>query len=156
MYPDVNKKLTYETETAIYFFTNAFYPFDNFSAHTVEIWGHIFRTAEHAFQWKKFESTEPELADRIVNATSPWLAKKLSRSSKNRREDWHETRVDLMTEIVRAKVQRNEDVKEMLLGTGKKSIIENSPVDDFWGVGKDGTGQNQMGKILMKVREEIR
>ena len=61
-----------------------------------------------------------------------------------------------MTEIVRAKVQRNEDVKEMLLGTGNKSIIENSPADDFWGVGKDGTGQNQMGKILMKVREEIR
>jgi len=154
MYPDADQKLTYQTPDTVYFFTVAYYPFDNFSAHTVEIWERIFPTVEHAFQWKKFETTEPELAAKILAAGSPWHAKKLSRSSSNMHTDWHNTRVTIMTEIVRAKVLQHEDVRVLLLSTGNKTIVENSPVDDFWGAGANGRGENQMGKILMKIRQE--
>ncbi len=59
-----------------------------------------------------------------------------------------------MFEIVRAKAQQHEDVRDMLMVTGNKKIVENSPVDNFWGCGQGGKGENQMGKILMKVRSE--
>ena len=35
-------------------------------------------------------------------------------------------------------------------------IIEDSPTDYYWGCGKDKTGRNELGKILMKVRNKIR
>lgn len=54
MYPKSNKDLNKETDSAVYFFTPAFHPLDNFSAHVINIWGKEFPTAEHAFQWKKF------------------------------------------------------------------------------------------------------
>ena len=156
MYPQANQKLTYETDDTVYFFSGAFDTLNNFSAHTVKIWNKVFPTVEHAFHWKKFENTEPELAAKILKAGSPWSAKKLSRTSENIRTGWREARVDIMTDIVRAKVVQHEDVKQVLLSTGSKKIVENSPVDDFWGCGKDGNGQNNMGKILMKIREELK
>jgi len=155
MYPDVGQKLTYETKDSVYFFTNAFYPFDNFSAHTVEIWAQVFYTAEHAFQWKKFESTDATLARQIKLAGSPWLVKKLSQTSKKLRSDWADIKVGIMTEIFRAKAAQHDDVQQMLISTGTKTIVENSPVDSFWGCGKDGKGENKMGKILMKIRDEL-
>lgn len=72
-----------------------------------------------------------------------------------RRSDWQDVKVDIMTELVRAKADQNEDVKVCLIKTGNKHIVENSPWDTFWGCGKDGSGNNQMGKILMKIRDEI-
>jgi predicted NAD-dependent protein-ADP-ribosyltransferase YbiA (DUF1768 family) len=39
--------------------------------------------------------------------------------------------------------------------TGKRNIIENSPVDSFWGCGPDGNGQNMIGKIWMETRNAI-
>ena len=61
-----------------------------------------------------------------------------------------------MEEIFRAKVLQNEDVKERLLKTGQRKIIENSPVDSFWGIGPKGDGQNMVGKIWMKIRDELK
>lgn len=43
-----------------------------------------------------------------------------------------------------------------LLGTGDKEIVENAPFDYYWGCGKSGTGQNQLGKTLMQVRDQLR
>jgi ribA/ribD-fused uncharacterized protein len=155
MYPPSDLKLTYETDDSVYFFSGPFDPLDNFSAHSVEIWGHTFPTVEHAFHWKKFVDTEPELAEKILHAGSPWQAKKLSRNSDNLPIDWKGRRVQVMTDIIQAKVAQHEDMREMLIKTGRKTIIENSPVDSFWGCGEDGKGENQMGKILMSVRDNL-
>jgi N-glycosidase YbiA len=35
-------------------------------------------------------------------------------------------------------------------------IIEDSPVDYFWGCGIDRTGTNQLGRILMQVRTDLK
>jgi len=42
-----------------------------------------------------------------------------------------------------------------LMQTGKREIIEDSPKDDFWGWGKKRKGRNELGKIWMKLRDEI-
>ena len=49
-------------------------------------------------------------------------------------------------EAVEAKVNQNSDVKERLLKTNDKKIIENSKED--WGCGEDNKGKNQSGKIV--------
>ena len=156
MYPASNKDLNRETDSEIYFFTKAFYPLDNFSAHAVNIWGVTFPTSEHAFQWKKFSIVQPELAVRILNATSPHAVKEISDANKSLTpEKWHDERVSVMEEILTAKAKQHEDVRDILKRTGSKRIIENSPVDSFWGCGPDGKGRNEVGNIWMKIRENI-
>ncbi len=39
MYPSSDKNYSYETEDAVYFFSHAFNPLDNWSAHQVRVWG---------------------------------------------------------------------------------------------------------------------
>jgi predicted NAD-dependent protein-ADP-ribosyltransferase YbiA (DUF1768 family) len=38
--------------------------------------------------------------------------------------------------------------------SGHEDIVEDSPTDYFWGEGADGTGQNMLGKLWMKIRAE--
>jgi predicted NAD-dependent protein-ADP-ribosyltransferase YbiA (DUF1768 family) len=44
----------------------------------------------------------------------------------------------------------------VLLSTGETPIVENSPIDYYWGCGADGTGENRLGAILMDVRDTLR
>jgi N-glycosidase YbiA len=157
MYPSHDQQLSYETEDTVYWFSHAFDPLNNWSAHMVKIWGQNFPTVEHAFHYRKFSDTVPEIAMEIVESPSPYMALRIARDHKDRRRtDWSDVKVGIMTEIVRVKVVQNEDARVCLLATGDKKLVENSPVDCFWGTGKDGTGQNMMGGILMKIRTELR
>jgi predicted NAD-dependent protein-ADP-ribosyltransferase YbiA (DUF1768 family) len=47
-------------------------------------------------------------------------------------------------------------MSKCLLETGDREIIENSPVDSYWGIGPDGRGENMVGKILMRLRKELK
>lgn len=44
----------------------------------------------------------------------------------------------------------------MLLATSDAEVVEDSKYDNYWGIGRDCTGSNTLGKILMQVREELR
>lgn len=159
MYPDnTYQPFTYETDEVVYFFTSALDPLSNWSAHAVDIWDMHFPTLEHAYHWRKYDAAAPDVAAQVLVAPSPWAAMQVDRRAGKgrRREDWQDVKVSVMEELMRAKVGQNQDVKECLLKTGTKRIIENSPVDAFWGCGPDGNGQNMTGKLLMKIREELR
>jgi len=156
MYPDASLQLSYQTDTTAYFFSHGFDPLNNWSANTVTIWGRTFPTLEHAYHFRKFSDADPVVAKKIATAPSPWVAMQLAKKHKSkRRADWDEVKVGIMTELARAKVAQNTDVRDCLLATGDRQIIENSPWDTEWGCGEDGKGQNRMGKILMQVREEL-
>ena len=143
-----------ETDDAIYFYTPVFYAFDNFSAYIIDIWGKKFQTAEHAYQWKKFENSNSEIADAIFNATSPNEVKKISDAHKDKiSPEFYDINIEIMEEILRAKLTQHEKVRRILKESGNKKIVENSPVDSFWGVGPDGNGENVLGKIWMKIRD---
>lgn len=64
-------------------------------------------------------------------------------------------RCDVMTTAVKAKFDQNPKLMKFLLDTGDSILIEKSS-DSYWGEGKDGTGQNNLGKILMNVRDSRR
>ena len=156
MYPASSEGLNKETKDAVYFFTTAFHPLDNFSAHAVRIWGKRFLTSEHAYQWKKISGSHPEIAEEIFNADSSDIVKNISMLHNNKVvPSWHEKKVQIMEEILRKKAEQHEDVREVLAKSGTRKIIENSPVDAFWGVGADGKGKNTIGKLWMKIRDEL-
>lgn len=156
MYPATSNELNKETDEAVFFFTPAFHPLDNFSAHRISHWGHDFPTAEHAFQWKKFAVTAPAVAEQILMASSPHQVKQISDSAQTHRPtDWPDQRVAVMREILVAKASQHDDVRECLLKTGKRTIIENSPVDEFWGAGPNGDGVNTIGKLWMEIRDKM-
>ncbi|MGH7238247.1 MAG: NADAR family protein [Candidatus Saccharimonadales bacterium] len=157
MYPDGEFKSDYETDDAIYFFTSGFYALNNWSAHAITIWDKKFTTLEHAYHYKKYVDNHPAIAAKILAAPSPWAAMQIDRRNRaKRRPDWPGIKVSVMEELARAKLEQNIDVRDCLLKTGSKRIVENSPWDDFWGCGADGKGQNIMGKLLTKLREEYK
>lgn len=154
MYPASSEGVNRETAEEVYFYTAAFYPLDNFSAHTVEVWGKTFPTAEHAYQWKKFVTSQPEIAQNIFFSGSPHLAKAIADANIDRVDQgWYAARVRAMEEVLIAKATQHQDVRDTLQKTGNRTIIENSPIDSFWGIGSYGRGENMLGKIWMKIRD---
>ena len=114
-------------------------------------------TSEHYFQAQKFVTTDIIWFDKIREVKSPKEAAKMGRSrSHPLRKDWEEIKDSLMKKAVLKKFQTHENIREILLATGDKLIIENSPIDSYWGCGKDGRGQNKLGIILMEVREILK
>lgn len=109
-----------------------------------------YQNNEAAFQAQKDLSRSHEFAN-----LPPNKAKVLGRKVKLR-SDWEDIKIQIMEEIVRAKFEQNNDLKKRLLNTGNKILIEGNWWNDkFWGV-CNGEGKNELGKILMKVREELR
>lgn len=72
------------------------------------------------------------------------------------RSDWDNVKCDIMRYVVYLKFSTNERLRTLLLSTGNRRIIENSPRDDFWGIGKNGNGMNMLGIILMETREKLK
>ncbi len=126
----------------------------NFSAHKIVFDAVEYPTVEHAFHAQKF--SDETLRMQIRSCGSPLEAWTLARELKaRRRNDWNNVKVGILTELIRAKIQQHTEVKDALLATGTEEIIEINPNDAFWGNGKDGTGLNHTGKILMLFRDEL-
>ena len=54
-----------------------------------------------------------------------------------------------------AKVTQHEFVASALRATTGLRIVEDSPVDYYWGCGKDGTGANRLGVLWEQVRDML-
>jgi hypothetical protein len=65
-------------------------------------------------------------------------------------------KVQVMYDCCLAKFTQNQDLMDKFMGTGEEELIEDSPVDSFWGCGADGKGLNHLGKVLMRVRKDLR
>ena len=117
----------------------------------VRIDGESYPSAEHAFQALKSLNKDVRLA--ISVCRSPSEAKYAGRHIELR-DDWDSVKVDIMYKILLAKF-KNPELAKKLKDTGSEELIEgNTWNDKFWGV-CNGDGQNMLGKLLMKVREEL-
>jgi ribA/ribD-fused uncharacterized protein len=140
----------------VYFYSTRepFGEFSNFSRHGIEMDGKWWPTTEHYFQAQKFE--DAAYRERIRNSDSAKQAAELGRSrAMPLRADWEAIKEEVMYRAVRAKFQTHAALKALLLSTGSEEIVENAPEDYYWGCGKDGSGKNRLGYILMRVREEL-
>ena len=139
----------------VLFYMQEFYCLDNFSAFKVLWQGTEYMTAEHAYQAAKFDHLQT-MGNYICGASSAHEAKRIAKTFAHHvRPDWSEVRVAVMEDVLRAKMHQHEFVREKLLETGDREIIEDSPKDTFWGRGPNGDGENNVGKIWMKLRAEL-
>ena len=131
--------------------------FSNFSPHSIELGGKSWATVEHYYQAHKFERTKFEyLMAEIQAASTPELAAKIGRTPAHQpRADWDLHKCEIMYRAISQKFSSHLDVQQTLLDTLDAEIVEDSPVDHFWGCGIDRSGQNQLGRILMQVRSEL-
>lgn len=117
-----------------------------------------FNCTEQAFMWMKAMTfNDNETAAKILNETDPLKIKRLGREVKNYDDTkWNEIRYNIMYQVNMAKYFHNKDLRKLLIDTKDAYLFENSPFDYIWGVGKKGTGQNLLGKVLMDIRKYYR
>ena len=129
--------------------------FSNFAPYPVKLNGKEWPTSEHYFQAQKFAGTEYEEEIRLIEF--PMVAARMGRTrSLPLREDWEQVKDDVMYEVVKAKFTQHLNLRSLLLSTDDAKLIEHTKNDNYWADGGDGSGKNMLGKILMRVREELR
>ena len=144
-------------EDTVYFYSqvDAYAEFSNFAPFGVAMGGVWWPTVEHYFQAQKFD--DPDYREKIRRANRPKDAKALGMTRQlPLRPDWDDVKDGIMLDAVRTKFRTHEKLARLLLSTGERMIVENAPMDAYWGCGPDGKGLNKLGKILMSVREDLR
>ena len=142
----------------IYFYSKSadFFELSNFSPHGFALDGAFWPTVEHYFQAQKFPDC-PDYQERIRRAHGPKQAKSLGRSRKVPiRPDWEACKESIMARALRAKFTTHRGLRELLVGTGERPLIEQAPSDYYWGCGRTGTGRNRLGELLMALRDQLR
>jgi len=126
----------------------------NFWNCRIEYNGRVFTSVEHGYQYSKCVTQEDK--DRMFATTKPGDLKRLGRKIKVR-PDLNDVKLEIMEGLVRQKFQ-DPVLREKLISTGTEELQEgNRWGDEFWGISfKTGKGENHLGKILMKVRDELR
>ena len=114
-----------------------------------------FSSAEYAYQFGKIK--DEAVREWAMKAPKPHLLAIFAHGlfSWDIVKDWSEIKIDRMYNVLKAKFSDRE-LMYKLLDTGDSILIEDSKSDAFWGIGKNQKGKNMLGKLLMKVREEIR
>ncbi len=163
MIPSDNRILFYKRDREYFGFLSNFHP------SPIVVDGDIWPTTEHYYQAQK--SRHSQYRDQVRAALTPGQAKRLGADPalpKNRsgqswfrstgasiRADWQEVKLEVMRIAVRAKFHQNPELAQRMLETGTAELIEDSTSDIYWGSGKEGDGQNWLGKVLMEVRAEL-
>ena len=129
----------------------------NFYECEIEYEGIKYPTNEHAFQAAK--TFDIEKRKEIAKAKTPGIAKRMGRQVELRK-DWEQVKDQVMLDCIRAKFSTGI-MKQKLISTAPYTLVEgNSWHDNCWGnctcdKCRRKEGENRLGKILMKVREEI-
>jgi len=132
----------------------------NFFPAVIDFEGITYPSVEHAYQSAK--TLDPAERKRIAACATPADAKREGRAlaaAGKQRADWEQAKFDVMERCVRYKFTRHEDLKQKLLATGDATLEEGNTWDDrIWGISppNSGHGDNRLGKLLMKVREQLR
>jgi ribA/ribD-fused uncharacterized protein len=135
------------------------------SPFTVE--GTVYKTAEHWMMAQKAVLFDKEMISRIIASESPAEVQKFGRMIKNFDATiWDENKFRLVVEGNFHKFSQDENLKEFLLNTNERVLVEASPLDKIWGIGLAADhpnienpilwkGENLLGFALMEVRERI-
>ncbi|MFI9582577.1 NADAR family protein [Streptomyces sp. NPDC052236] len=128
-----------------------------------------YATAEHwmmAGKARLFADAEAER--KALEARSPAAAKEAGRLVRGFDEAiWERERFAIVRAGCLHKFGQNADLREFLLTTGDRVLVEASPLDRIWGIGlaadderaqdpAQWRGLNLLGFALMEAREELR
>ena len=109
---------------------------------------------------------DAEIASQTLACETPGEAKALGRKVRGFDQGvWDEKCDGVVEEGNWLKFSQNESLRDVLLGTGDRELVETSPNDRLWGVGfnseeaegrEEEWGENKLGKALMMVRDRLR
>ena len=119
---------------------------NNFHKAKFYLYEKMWETVEAAYQSRK--TFVPGERNKIWAAATPREARNIGQLVQLR-SDWNSIKFFVMKECVFAKFYQNNDLKELLLSTGDEEIVEDTSVtnDTYWGCGKNGDGQNNLGRF---------
>ena len=127
----------------------------NYSNHGFYVNDVFYKTVEHYYQSEKY--SDNEIKQKIINAPTPKEASTIGRDRKNiRKKDFKLIKNDVMYKGIYEKFIQNKSIMYKLIETRNKTIVEKTVDEYYWGIGKDESGDNNIGKILMKVRTDIK
>jgi ribA/ribD-fused uncharacterized protein len=132
--------------------------FSNLYKRPIEFEGRIYPTAEHAYQAGK--ARKEAVREWILSAPSPSLLAMAAHSlyTWDVVADCSQTKFDRMRRVLRAKFTQHEDLRELLLSTGDRRLVEAGRVDNevncVWGE-EQGKGLNTLGVLLMELRADL-
>jgi ribA/ribD-fused uncharacterized protein len=126
--------------------------FSNASKHPVTTDLGTFPTSEAAFQAYK-DPTNHSYIEKQKTSTGQ-SSKNLGKTCKLR-DDWDDVKIPLMHHVLKLKIEQHQEIKNNLLNTYLRPLIEHTKTDLFWGDGGDGTGKNHFGKLLSKIRNKL-
>jgi len=133
-------------------FTEDYRFLSNFFPAEITYQGDVYSSVEHAYQAAKTDDFGSRA--KIRNAKTAGIAKRLGRHA-SLRCDWETIKLSVMHELVLQKFQ-DKVLRVELLATDDRQLIEGNYWNDrFWGICR-GRGENHLGKILMKVREQLK
>jgi ribA/ribD-fused uncharacterized protein len=137
------------------------------AAFTVD--GVSYPTAEHYMMAAKARlSGDTGTVGKILAAPHPGAAKELGRQVRGFDEQhWAEHRFDVVVAGNMAKFSQHPQLRDYLIGTGSRVLVEASPQDRVWGIGlaagderagspEHWPGLNLLGFALMEVRHQLR
>lgn len=130
--------------------------------------GNIYRTAEHWMMAEKARLfNDKEALVKILSTGRPSEAKAYGRQIRNYNDDeWASIRFQVVVRGNMAKFAQNMELRELLLNTGNKVLVEANAEDGIWGIGmgednprchdpRQWQGENLLGFALMKVRDRM-
>ena len=133
-----------------------------------EVAGITYATAEHWMMAEKARLFKDEtMLAAILAVKTPGEAKKLGRMVQGfSQEIWLENRYNIVLKGNLHKFGQHQDLKNSLLATSNRVLVEVSPFDRIWGIGltkdapnvEDPTiwkGLNLLGFALMEVRDML-
>ncbi|SDL00320.1 hypothetical protein SAMN05421823_104115 [Catalinimonas alkaloidigena] len=133
-----------------------------------EVEGITYLTAEHYMMAEKARLFgDEDVRAQILEATHPHQVKKLGRQVRNYADTvWQQHRFDIVVAGNLAKFSQHPPLREFLVATKERILVEASPVDSIWGIGLTGDdpraaqphqwqGLNLLGYALMEVRDRL-
>jgi ribA/ribD-fused uncharacterized protein len=126
----------------------------NFAIVPIKLDSIVYKSVEHAYMSCKSDDYTWKLFCRDTERAGD--VKKASYKIKLV-DNWDQIKLDVMKECLKQKFS-NEPYKTKLIQTNDELIQEGNDWNDkFWGVClKTGKGENNLGKMIMNIRNELR
>ena len=134
----------------------------------MNIYGHVFKSSEHVFQWKFCTHVKrDDIAQDVLNSPTPELAKEVaSRIPFHEHGMWHSVKCDIMEEILEYKAKSYPEFRQSMIISRGKRLVEAVRTDLLWSSGlilldisttkpSYYPGVNHLGSILQRLKSRL-
>ena len=130
-------------------FRNEYWFLSNFYPCKIEYKGKTYYSAEIMFQCCKCtnEKDREFIRSSFTSSEGKWRGRQV-----RIRKDWNDVKVSAMYAVLDLKFSQNAYLLNKLRQITGEIVEDNTWGDTFWGK-CNGMGQNQLGKLLMKIRD---